>query len=243
MHLICCHIHIETISDEEELRRMVAFVAAIPVSAKNLLRGENSVREDLKDLLSTEDMTDIESALNGPNYCIDVLGHYLAKQVRTGKLTDHQLGVINMTGITQFSAAVGAMERLRNSFIPVIYTLHQRMIMMSWLLLLSLHFLNKFWWYTIPLGFLVAYILIGMDSMSCEIEEPFGYDQNDLDLTKFCAGIIRDTQEILGRRSKLSGSAVLHVPTNSKQGLMTQAPHLQILVENFADDSVDIEKA
>jgi putative membrane protein len=222
---------------------MVAFVAAIPVSAKNLLRGENSVREDLKDLLSTEDMTDIESALNGPNYCIDVLGHYLAKQVRTGKLTDHQLGVINMTCITQFSAAVGAMERLRNSFIPVIYTLHQRMIMMSWLLLLSLHFLNKFWWYTIPLGFLVAYILIGMDSMSCEIEEPFGYDQNDLDLTKFCAGIIRDTQEILGRRSKLSGSAVLHVPTNSKQGLMTQAPHLQILVENFADDSVDIEKA
>ena len=92
------------------------------------------------------------------------------------------------------SASVGALERLRNSFIPVIYTLHQRMIIMIWLVLLTFHFLSKYWWYTIPLGTIVAYILLGIDSMSCEIEEPFGYDQNDFDLTRFCKGIVRDTQ-------------------------------------------------
>ncbi len=203
-HLMCCHIRIESAQDEEELRRMVGYIAAIPITAKNLLRGETSVHDDLKNLLPAKELSDLESARHRPNYCIDVLGHYLAKQTRDGKLSDHQLAVMNMNGITKFAADVGAMERLRNSFIPAIYTLHQRFIMIVWLVGLTMHLLNKYWWYTIPLGSLIAYILIGIDSMACEIEEPFGYDRNDLDLTKFCAGIVRDTQDILERRSRMA---------------------------------------
>lgn len=193
-HLMSCHIQVETSTDELEMKRMIAFIAAIPISTKSLLRREKSVREELKELLSDLDIQRIDDAIHSPNYCIDVIGHYLAKQTRLGHLSDHQLQVLNQGGILGMSASVGALERLRNSFIPVIYTLHQRMIIMIWLVLLTFHFLSKYWWYTIPLGTIVAYILLGIDSMSCEIEEPFGYDQNDLDLTRFCKGIVRDTQ-------------------------------------------------
>jgi len=208
-HLMCCHIHIETVEDEEELRRMISFVAAVSITTKNLLRDETDIRQDLVTLLSIKDLTLLESARHRPNYCIDMLGHYLAKQTSMGKLSDHQLAVINMNGITQFAAAVGAMERIRNSFIPAIYTLHQRFIMIVWLILLALYFVNKYWWYTIPLASIMAYIVVGIDSMACEIEEPFGYDQNDLDLKKFCEGIVFDTQDIYSRRSRMTGSMVL----------------------------------
>lgn len=212
---MCCHIHIETVEDEEELRRMISFVAAISITSKNLLRGETDIREDLVFLLSLEDMTALESARHRPNYCIDMLGHYLAKQTKMGKLSDHQLSVINMSGITQFAAQVGVMECIRNSFIPAVYTLHQRFIMIVWLVLLALYFVNKYWWYTIPLASVMAYIVVGIDSMSCEIEEPFGYDQNDLDLTYFCEGIVCDTRDILDRRSTMAGPMV---PESKKQG-------------------------
>lgn len=177
--------------------------------AKALLRREASVREYLKDFLPENEIEDIDNALHSPNFCLDVLGHYLAKQVRTKKLELPTNALIYSYGVLQISKAVGDMERLRNSFIPVIYTLHQRLIMMIWLVLLSMHFLNKYAWYTIPLGSVVAYIVLGIDFMSCEIEEPFGYDKNDLNLTMFCQSIVQETKDIYYRRSKFGNSPIL----------------------------------
>lgn len=45
--------------------------------------------------------------------------------------------------------------------------------------------------------------------MSCEIEEPFGYDKNDLNLTIFCQSIVQETWDIYYRRSKFGNSPVL----------------------------------
>ena len=206
-HLMCCHITVVTDEDEAELRRIIAFVSAVPFSTKDLLRKEKNLQKELAGLLSDEDLIDIEVATHSPYYCLDVIGHYLAKQAKAGKLSDHQLAVINSCGIVEFSSAIGAMERLRNSFIPVTYALHQRFIVFSWLILLGLHFLDKYNWYTIPLASAVGYIVLGIDSMACEIEEPFGHDKNDLDLSRFCAGIRRDTQDIYGRKGKFGRSA------------------------------------
>ena len=210
---MCCHITVVTDADEAELRRIIGFISAIPFTTKDLLRKEkNNLHTDLAGLLSDEDLNDIEAAIHSPNYCLDVIGYYLAKQVKAGKLSDHQLAVINSSGILKFSSAIGAMERLRNSFIPVTYALHQRLIVLSWLILLGLHFLDKYNWYTIPLASAVGYILLGIDSMACEIEEPFGREKNDLDLSRFCAGIRRDTQDIYGRKRKFAASAGVAEP-------------------------------
>ena len=208
-HLMCCHITVVTDEDEAELRRIIGFVSAIPYSAKDLLRKERNLQKELSGLLSDEDLIDIEVATHSPYYCLDVIGHYLAKQARAGKLSENQLATINSCGIVEFSSAIGAMERLRNSFIPVTYVLHQRFIVGAWLILLGLHFLDKYNWYTIPLASAVGYIVLGIDSMACGIEEPFGHDRNDLDLSKFCAGIRRDTQDIYGRKEKLARAARL----------------------------------
>lgn len=180
--MMCCHITIETAIDEVELKRMMTYIGAVSISAKALLRRETSIREDLKGLLPENEIKDIDNALHSPNHCLDVLGHYLAKQVRTKKLELPTNALIYSCGVLQISKAVGDMERLRNSFIPVIYTLHQRLIMVIWLVLVSMYFLNKYKWYTIPLGSVVAYILLGIDSMSCEIEGKFFFKKKNMKL-------------------------------------------------------------
>lgn len=41
--------------------------------------------------------------------------------------------------------------------------------------------------------------VLGIEGMSCEIEAPFGYEKNGLDLDSFTLGICRDVMEIIDR--------------------------------------------
>ena len=57
--------------------------------------------------------------------------------------------------------------------------------------------------------------------MSCEIEEPFGYDKNDLNLTMFA----NLSQDIYYRRSKFGNSPVLQSRHGSRRERSMQAIH------------------
>ena len=41
-------------------------------------------------------------------------------------------------------------------------------------------------WYTIPLSVAVFFVVIGVKASGSEIENPFGFDYNDLPLDIFC---------------------------------------------------------
>lgn len=109
--MMCCHITIETAIDEIELKRMMTYIGAVSICAKALLLRETSVREYLKDLLPENKIEDIDNALHSPNFCLDVLGHYLAKQVLTKKLELPTNALIYSCGVLQISKAVGKMEK------------------------------------------------------------------------------------------------------------------------------------
>jgi putative membrane protein len=49
-----------------------------------------------------------------------------------------------------------------------------------------------FSWVTIPASMITAWILFGLLHISYEIENPFGYDINDLDLDRYCRGLAVD---------------------------------------------------
>ncbi|CAB4407586.1 unnamed protein product [Rhizophagus irregularis] len=53
---------------------------------------------------------------------------------------------------------------------------------------------------TIPIVFLASFILIGILHIGGEIENPFGYDENDLDLDDFCGTIKRELDIITSRK-------------------------------------------
>ncbi|KAF5317118.1 hypothetical protein D9611_003507 [Ephemerocybe angulata] len=61
-----------------------------------------------------------------------------------------------------------------------------------WLYLFFLPFqlVNQFAYYTIPGVAIAAFIYLGFVAAGEEIEQPFGYDDNDLDLDLFCKSII-----------------------------------------------------
>ncbi|CAB9509079.1 UPF0187 protein [Seminavis robusta] len=206
--LVCNHVDCETEDDLADRRRVVDFLTAYAVSLKLHLRDEKHIARDLLEeenviteslTLSFQDVANIQQAAHMPTYCIDILSSYVADQTKKGNLSDYQLGVINTTVLAVLSDALGSCERIKNTPIPLSYVLQLRFFLILWLILKPLHIVAFYGWYTILLACLISFAVLGIESMACEIEEPFGYDRNDLDLDNMSQGLCKDTQGILKR--------------------------------------------
>ncbi|CAB9502752.1 UPF0187 protein [Seminavis robusta] len=203
---VCSVVRVETEDDKEDRRRAVDYLTAFGVAMKLHLRGERHIVSDLSEgtigktlSLTFQDIANIQQAKNMPLFCLDVLSDYLNKQQLAGKLSDYQLGIINVGCLSVMSDTLGSCERIRNTPIPLSYVLQLRFFLILWLVLYPLHVVAFYGWFTIVLANLVSYAVLGIESMASEIENPFGNDKNDLDLDEFCLGFCEDTHEILRR--------------------------------------------
>ncbi|KAJ3389567.1 hypothetical protein HDU80_011469, partial [Chytriomyces hyalinus] len=77
-------------------------------------------------------------------------------------------------------------ERIRNTPIPLAYAIHLKHILVLFLLALPFQISQVLYWLAIPVMFIASFTLLGIESISAEIEQPFGYDVNDLRLNEFC---------------------------------------------------------
>ncbi len=56
---------------------------------------------------------------------------------------------------------------------------------------------------------MVDYAILGIESMSVAIENPFGYHKNCIDLCAFCKGITANVLEILNRSEHVERAQIL----------------------------------
>jgi predicted membrane chloride channel (bestrophin family) len=60
-------------------------------------------------------------------------------------------------------------------------------------------------WMAVPLSFPAAFLLYGLEEMAHEIENPFGWDVNDHDLTRFCKGLFDECSAMIKWKAATSG--------------------------------------
>ena len=178
-------------------RRILGFIVAFVVVLKRHLRDEKGLQE-LESVLSIQDLRNIQEAEHMPLYCIDVLTNYIKEACAAGKISDHILYMMD-ANLTQFLEALGGCERIKKTPIPVAFVVHMRAFMIMWLCTLPLTLAATMGWTTIPVCFIVAFAILGIDAMAVEIENPFGHDMNDLPLGMLCETIARNVREILDR--------------------------------------------
>jgi len=92
--------------------------------------------------------------------------------------------------------ALTNLERIRTTPIPFAYQTHLRMSVWLYLLFLPFEIYPSFTWLTIPCTTFAAFLYLGFLEIGKEIENPFNYDENDLDLDHFCLQIQRELAEI-----------------------------------------------
>jgi putative membrane protein len=94
--------------------------------------------------------------------------------------------------------AAGACERISKTPIPFSYSVFIRLFIVAYAAVLPIGLVPEYGYLAVPLVMLIIFALLGLELMAAEIEDPFGFDCNDLP-TRTIADLIRaDSAELLG---------------------------------------------
>ncbi|CAG8642183.1 46104_t:CDS:2 [Gigaspora margarita] len=157
---------------------------------KNTIKKTESIWDKFLHLFSNRKKPHHRKNIDSPNYNLPLeitlyLSDYVSTQFKKDRIdvpiTNNMLSCINslIDCLTSF-------ERILRTPIPLAYVIHLSQTVWIYCLSLPFQLVGLVGWPTIPIVFLASFILLGIERIAAEIENPFGYDQNDLDLTGFC---------------------------------------------------------
>lgn len=138
------------------------------------------------------DFHKIENRVNPPQWVLEQIQRELVHYYQQGKISD-----IIYHNLNQHTVALGNIQagcdRILSTPLPFAYSvlLHRAVYSFCFILPFSLEVSLGLW--TPILVVLIAYLFLGLDELSAELEEPFGTQDNDLALDSIVRLIERET--------------------------------------------------
>ncbi|AOW10179.1 bestrophin family protein [Flavobacterium gilvum] len=139
---------------------------------------------------------DLDHHKHRPNQIAKMLYQKINDLYVSHKITGDQLIILNGE-IQSFTDICGSCERIKNTPIPYSYSTFIKKFIFIFVLTLPYAYVFTLGYYIIPFACLIFYVLASIELISEEIEEPFGYDDNDLPTTKISTNIKKHIEEIL----------------------------------------------
>jgi putative membrane protein len=131
-----------------------------------------------------------------PNRISAMMYERINELFKNGKFTGEQLFVLDKE-IKAFTDILGACERIRNTPIPYSYSMFMKKFIFTFTITLPFGIVPMFNYWTIPIVLLVFYVLVSIELIAEEIEDPFGRDVNDLPTDDLAFKIKNNVKEIL----------------------------------------------
>lgn len=114
-----------------------------------------------------------------------------------GKISEAEFLALDRN-VNGFMDACGACERIRNTPIPFSYSLFIKKFIFIYVVTMPLAFVTFFSYFAAFIATFVFYVLVSMEILAEEIEDPFGYDDNDLPTDAMSANIENGVNQTLG---------------------------------------------
>jgi putative membrane protein len=130
---------------------------------------------------------------NVPLAAATQMSRTLVEARRTGVITDVEQLLMD-TQVAALVDAAGACDRIHKTPVPFAYVVHLRRALILYCGSLPFAMIEGYGWGEVAVTTLVAFVLLGIEEIGVEIEDPFGTDDNDLPLEEFCASIERDVR-------------------------------------------------
>ena len=190
--------------DRDLLDRLLLWTMAWSWSVKHRLRGKQTIGSIAAELPQAE-VLKVEQAQHVPLAVSRKMTEQIDAAQRRGLITDVQQSILEGS-MQRLIDALGACERIHNTPLPFAYMVHLRRALIVYLVTLPMALVADFGWTTVPALLLIAYILLGVEEIGVEIEDPFGDDVNDLPLKGLCETIERNLQALRPRADNANES-------------------------------------
>ncbi len=179
----------------QEKQKITQLLPAFAVATKLHLRSE-PINQKLTNLISPQQYELLRQQAHPPLTILGWLRGWV-KQQSQDNLIDNRESIYLFGLLDILNANLGACERILNTPIPLAYSLHLRHLIYLYCLLFPFQVVDSLKWLTIPATCLVAFALFGIEEIGVEIQDPFGYDENDLELDRYCEIIQHNVEEIM----------------------------------------------
>ncbi|KAF9533362.1 Bestrophin, RFP-TM, chloride channel-domain-containing protein [Crepidotus variabilis] len=134
-----------------------------------------------------------------------IIAHELSRKIY-GFRRDGYLETVGPAGLNAINQMVSgfvdqmtAMERIANTPIPKSYAIHLKQCVTLYLFALPMTLAHDLGWGTVPLVTAVAFTFMGIEGIADEIEMPFGTDERDLPVDRYCQDLKEEIFYIIDR--------------------------------------------
>jgi putative membrane protein len=181
------------LSDEEDRGYFKRMIPNFVFAAKEHLR-KGVLFEELE--LTAAELEILSKKNHVPLAISELMYKKLAELKKAGKISEEEYITFDKN-INAFMDAVGACERIKNTPIPFSYSLFIKKFIFIYVTTLPLAFVIQFGYFSALIATFVFYVLVSMEVLAEEIEDPFGSDDNDLPTDTICERIRANVQEVL----------------------------------------------
>jgi putative membrane protein len=155
-------------------KKLLQILGCIPIAIKDHLRGDSSFELDT---LGLNDTT--------PQALILYL-HLQIRTMFTSNTIDSHTQNAMITLLNGMVDQLGTFERIKTTPVPTSYIMHLKLTIFIYLICLPFQMVQEMGWVTCLVSMLASLTLLGIEAIGEEIENPFGWDRNDLDMDLFC---------------------------------------------------------
>lgn len=142
-------------------------------------------------------LIEVEEGKHIPNQIAGSLISRFYGLLEKGLISQEQFIVLS-SDFNQFTDICGACERIKNTPIPFSYSAFIKKFIFIYVVTLPFGWVFSLGYFVVPIVPFILYVLASLELIAEEIENPFGYDANDLPVDQICTNIEKHVGEILG---------------------------------------------
>ncbi|MBN9293373.1 MAG: hypothetical protein J0G96_05280 [Flavobacteriia bacterium] len=146
--------------------------------------------------LTEEEKQTLKTKEHQPFYLSNLLIRKISSLRKSGAIDDFQYLEINRT-LQILMDVCGACERIKKTPIPFSYSLFFKKFIFLYILTMPFAFVPSMGYYACFVSIFVFYVLVSIEVLAEEIEDPFGEDDNDLPTDSISEGIGKSVDEYL----------------------------------------------
>lgn len=164
------------LDDKSDRETWVRLIPSFVFAMKEHLR-KGIIWEQLS--LNPEEFESVRDKKHVPLAIVQLMYAEIRSLKKQGKISEQEFIVLD-TNLHALMNSCGACERIKNTPIPYSYSLFLKKFIFVYVTTMPLAFVTTFGYYAALIATFVFYVLVSIEVLAEEIEDPFGTDDNDL---------------------------------------------------------------
>jgi len=183
------------LNDKDLALDIIRWAAAYPIILIYHLRDEKELPE-LASILQGGQIQDVLASTHMPMHAMLRISADIRVIAVHKLLPEAQIYYLD-ANLEQFMGQLASVECIKKTPMPFAYVAHLRTFMILWLMSLPFVLIHDLEWLILLVCVIIGYVIMGIEGIGVEIENPFGHDYNDLPLNSLVAKCTDNLRQIM----------------------------------------------